>query len=223
MDEIDKIKLHYKERETDDLVIKNSANTLYSQYISKEREQQYSTIIRNHFKHIEQLKMLEIGAGGGANIPFFSQLGFPNTNIYANELLDNRMSNLKENFPDITHFPGNALDIKANEKFDIVFQSTVFTSILDDGFKQQLANKIVNMLTPNGIVLWYDFVYDNPKNKAVKGIRKNEIIKLFPEAKKITFHKVTLAPPIGRRVGKLYPFFNALSFLRSHTIAKIEK
>ena len=79
------------------------------------------------------------------------------------------------------------------------------------------------MKSEKGIILWYDFVYDNPFNKDVKGINKKEIKSLFPMASKYIFYKTTLAPPIGRRIKKFYNFFNILfPFLRTHTIAVIK-
>ena len=56
---------------------------------------------------------------------------------------------------------------------------------------------MLRVLKKEGIILWYDFSYDNPKNPDVKGIKKEEIINLFPNCK-FTFNKVTLAPPIVR-------------------------
>ncbi len=151
-------------------------------------------------------------------------LGIPKENITINELLEDRVVVLKQNYPDIKAYSGNALDIPSSEQFDVVFQSTVFTSILDKALKQQIANKMLELVKPNGIILWYDFVYDNPNNKDVKGVSKQEIRQLFAKASKITIKKVTLAPPIGRRVGNFYGILNGLfPFLRSHVVAVIEK
>ena len=51
---------------------------------------------------------------------------------------------------------------------DIVFQSAVLTSILDDEYKKRLANKMWELLKPGGAILYYDFIYNNPKNPDVK-------------------------------------------------------
>lgn len=224
MDETEKIKLRYEDRKADQTVIRNQSNTVFSIFMAKEREKHYSSILKYYFKNINSVDFIEIGAGGGANISFFNQLGIPLSNIYANELLESRIIALKNSFPTVNHLPGNALDIGTEQLYDIVFQSTVFTSILDNDFKKELANKMYALTKPKGIILWYDFVFDNPKNKDVKGVSKKEIISLFPKAKSITFQRVTLAPPIGRRIGKLYSFVNTFfPFLRTHVIAVVEK
>lgn len=194
----------------------------FEKKVVHERESRYGAIIRNRFINPSQLSVIEIGAGRGFNIDFFKRLGVLPENIYANELLADRAAQLKINHPDINVIEGNALDISSEKKFDIVFQSTVFTSVLDDDFRKNLAEKMKLLTKDNGIILWYDFMFDNPRNKDVRKVTVNEIRNLFPSAARIKFWKVTLAPPIGRRVGKLYPLFNLLPLLRTHVIAEIK-
>lgn len=223
MSETDRIKKNYEDYKSNPVVAKNATFTEYIHQVTAERQNLYKQIILSKFRNIEKLELLEVGAGAGANISFFKELGFKDENIYANELLEDRANELKANFPSIHTFPGDALQLTFENKFHITFQSTVFTSILDFDFKKKLASKLWNMTQPNGIVLWYDFAYDNPKNKSVKGITKNEIKQLFHQSANIEFYKVTLAPPIGRRFQKIYSLLNAFPFLRTHIIAVIHK
>jgi len=154
----------------------------------------------------------------------FKRFGFYWNNIYANELLDDRVELLNKNLPNSNIYAGDALKLEFSNYFDIVFQSTVFTSILDLEFKKKLASKMFDMAKNDGLILWYDFKYDNPNNQDVKGVGKTEIKALFPEAKKIIFHNVTLAPPIGRRIGKFYNLVNFLfPFLRTYFVVEIYK
>ena len=110
--------------------------------------------------------------------------------------------------------------------FDIVYQSTVFSSILDLSVQNKLAAKIWSWVKPGGAVLWYDFTYDNPNNPDVKGVTLSRIRELFPEGI-IHSKRVTLAPPISRRVCKIHPglytVFNALPLLRTHVLCWIQK
>ncbi|MCF6237743.1 MAG: methyltransferase domain-containing protein [Candidatus Marinimicrobia bacterium] len=85
-----------------------------------------------------------------------------------------------------------------DDSFDIVFQSTVFTSILDDETKQKVADEMKRVCKADGFILWYDFAYNSPKNPDVKGVTKCEIRKLFKDWN-CEIRKVTLAPPIARR------------------------
>lgn len=223
MEETERIKKHYQDYTNNLTVDINSTHAIYNNQIVKERLNLFKQIIASKFKNTEKLKFMEIGAGAGSNIPFFSSMGIIDENIYANELVEDRSQKLKLNFPNIHVLPGDALQLDMENTFDIVFQSTVFTSILDLNFKKKLAKNLWKMTKTDGIVLWYDFMYDSPNNKSVKGIDKSEIKLLFNESKNIDFFKVTLAPPIGRRFQNLYSFLNSFSFLRTHVIAVIHK
>jgi SAM-dependent methyltransferase len=222
MDELDAIRERYEKRKNSP-VLPGGASATYNRFIAAEREKVYRKIITDTFPDPTKLKILEIGAGNGSNLPFFHKLGIPWDSIYANELLDDRVSALKTAFPEVKIFPGDALQIPAGSAFEIVFQSTVFTSILDQQFKQQLAASMWQMTKPGGMILWYDFIYDNPSNKDVKGVPVKEVRKLFGEARFFNVHRVTLAPPIGRRAGNLYPILNAFPFLRTHVVIGIGK
>lgn len=223
MKETDRIKKDYEAYKSNPVVAKNNTYTEYIHQVTQERQSLYKKIILSKFRNPQKLELLEVGAGSGANLSFFKSLGLIDKNIYANELLEDRASELKNNFPNILIYPGDALQLNFENKFDIAFQSTVFTSILDAGFKKQFADKLWKMTKPNGIILWYDFMYDNPKNRSVKGINRSEIKLLFGDSKQIEFFKVTLAPPIGRRFQNLYTLLNGFSFLRTHVIAVIHK
>ncbi|GAB4367472.1 MAG: class I SAM-dependent methyltransferase [Calditrichia bacterium] len=224
MDEITRIKQTYDSRKLDHRVIRAQKNIYYAYFTQMERELIYLQILKKHHKDLSQIKLMEIGAGTGGNLLFFYRIGIPWKNIWANELLEERAAVIRKDFPAVHLHVGNALDLPFENFFDVTFQSTVFTSILDTQFKKNLAVKMLDMVNPGGMVLWYDFVYDNPKNKEVKGIPRREIKELFSDAGKIKFYSVTLAPPIGRLVGKWYNVINTLfPFLKTHVIAEIHK
>jgi SAM-dependent methyltransferase len=219
MAEIDEIERRYRRR-----VVALSAGdkaSLYSHYFVEEREQIYRKVIEHEWKDVSARTLFEVGAGTGFNMPFFLRAGFRPENITANELLADRAWGSRERFPAIRLLPGNVLDVAEDRQFDLVFQSTVFSSVLDDQFRAALAAKMRRLLKPEGIILSYDFVYDNPSNKDVRRFTADHIMRLFPRCS-YSFHRVTLAPPIGRRVPRLYPVLNALfPFLRSHLVAVI--
>jgi SAM-dependent methyltransferase len=224
MDEIHRIIERYEKREKEGIDRQQAQFPVFRRFMKTEREKVYEQVIRKYMKNVADAKIIEVGAGDGSNLEFFKTVGFQPENIYANELIPRKAESLKTLLTDSFVHEGNALNLPFSDDFDICFQSTVFTSIFDDDLKRKLADKMLDMLKPGGIILWYDFTFNNPGNKDVKGITKREIKILFPGAADITFIRVTLAPPIGRRVGRLYPLINFLfPFLRSHVIAVIKK
>lgn len=199
-------------------------NFYYHYYSEAECHLLYAKILRKKFQSLETLKIMEIGAGHGNNLVYFKYLGFSWENMYANEILNERVDALKKSIPFATIAHGDAASLDYKENFNIVLQSTVLTSILDVDHKKEMAAKMFQMTKKGGIILWYDFIYDNPRNKNVNGIRRKEIRQLFQEAERIEYYNVTLFPPLGRLIGKLYPLFNLFLFpLRTHVIAVIHK
>jgi SAM-dependent methyltransferase len=172
--------------------------------------------------------LLEIGCGSGGNLLQFLRLGYRPETLFGVELLDDRVAAARELLPPAVRvLAGDALSIDLPERtFDIVFQSVVFSSILDAGFRSALAQRMWRLAKVGGGVLWYDFVYDNPANNDVRGMPMREVRRLFPR-RNIAMRRLILAPPISRRVTrwspKLYTLLNSLPFLRTHVLCWISK
>lgn len=172
--------------------------------------------------------VLEIGCGSGGNLFQLIRLGFRPEHLVGNDLLEERVAQARARLPaSVRIISGDAatLDL-GGELFDVVLQSTVFTSILDNAFQQQLAERMWQLVQPGGGVLWYDFIYKNPANPDVRGVPVKRIRTLFPEGH-FTIWTLTLAPPISRRVTRLHPalytMFNLLPVLRTHVLCWIAK
>ena len=172
--------------------------------------------------------LLEIGCGSGSNLLQMIQLGFRPANLVGNELLEERCVQARERLPAATRIAaGDAASLDLGpERFDVVFQSTVFTSLLDPEFQTRLARRIWTLTKPGGQVLWYDFTYDNPRNPDVRGVPLARIRALFPEGR-VSARRLTLAPPLARFVTRIHPslytWANLLPFLRTHVLCWIRK
>jgi len=172
-------------------------------------------------------RILEVGCGTGGWFGTFENFGAQRTNIAGVDLDKTRAEVCTRRFPeaDIRHADASRLPW-ADGGFDIVFQSTVFTSILDDGLKRAVASEMLRVLSPCGAAIWYDFSYNNPLNPSVRGIGQAEIRHLFLGCE-VWLSRVTLAPPIARR---LVPFswttaflLEGLKLLNTHYIGVIRK
>jgi SAM-dependent methyltransferase len=177
---------------------------------------------------LAERQLLEIGCGSGRNLQLFLSLGFRPDYLVGNELLEDRVEAARTSLPpQVTLIPGDATELAlTDESFDIVVQSTVFTSILDSDFQQKLSRRMWRLVKPGGGVLWYDFTFNNPRNPDVRGVPLFRIRQLFPHAE-IKAWRVTLAPPISRLVTRVHPgfytLFNLFPFLRTHLLCWIKK
>jgi SAM-dependent methyltransferase len=112
--------------------------------------------------------------------------------------------------------------------FDVVTQNVVFSSILDPQLRSSSAAEIIRVLRPGGVVVWCDFVYDNPWNTNVKSVPLGQIRKLFPGFDIVCREKVVLAPPLARYLVPLSWLAAevaelAIPFLRTHLVAVLRK
>jgi len=110
--------------------------------------------------------------------------------------------------------------------FDLVLQSMLFTSILEPVMKQAVAGEMLRVLKPQGVILWYDYHVNNPWNPDVRGVKKEEIQRLFPGCP-ITLARVTLSPPLARLLAPYSFLFcsllEKLRILNTHYLGVIRK
>ena len=174
------------------------------------------------------LSLLEVGSGSGGNLLGLLRLGFSPERLTGIELLEDRHAAARARLPaGVTLIRGDATTVPiAPESLDIVLQATVFSSLLDDAYQERLARAMWQAVRPGGGVLWYDFTVDNPRNADVRGVPQARVRALFPHAR-ITWQRVTLAPPLARRVVPLHPalytLLNRLPLLRTHLLCWIAK
>jgi SAM-dependent methyltransferase len=177
---------------------------------------------------LSALRLLEVGCGSGANLQELLRLGFAPQHLSGAELLPERIVQARAGLPSaIALHEGDAAALPlAAASQDIVFVSTVFSSLLDDAFQQRLADAMWRWVRPGGGVLWYDFTVNNPRNADVRGVPPSRLRALFPEGR-VQARRITLAPPIARAVTRVHPtlytLFNGVASLRTHALAWIAK
>lgn len=227
-DELDEISARYERR-------KHIATDRYARLnpaVNAAVQERQTALVRlfaqQGIRDLSACKVLEVGCGSGSNLLELLQFGVAPENLVGNELLPDRLDAARTRLPQaVALYPGDASQLPLlDASFDIVYQSTVFSSILDDGLQQALALKMWRLVRPGGGVLWYDFTFDNPRNPDVRGVKVDRIRELFPQGE-LAVRRVTLAPPIARRAVPvqpvLYGLFNALPFLRTHVLGWIKK
>ena len=173
-------------------------------------------------------RLVEVGCGSGGNLLEMLRLGCAPGHLTGIELLPERLAQARLVLPQgVTLIGGDAVTAPiAPASQDLVLQATVFSSLLDDAFQQQLADAMWRWLKPGGAVLWYDFTIDNPRNPDVRGVPLARVRELFAQGV-VSAQRVTLAPPLARAAGRIHPglvpALNVLPWLRTHVLAWIAK
>ena len=221
MDEVQRIKYAYQRK-------KNNAASTYSYLFSQQRENEIKIALkREGFASLDMNHILDVGCGSGEVLNYFLKSGAVPENLCGVDLLSERIEHAKRLYPRISFTCGNAEKLPYPDSFfNIITQSTMFTSILDMKMKRGIAAEMLRVLKWNGVIIWHDYRFDNPFNPNAKGIGKEEIQELFPDCQ-FDFKLVNLNPfiarPLSRLSWRLCEALEKISILRTHWLVTIKK
>ncbi len=172
-------------------------------------------------------RVIDVGAGGGQWLASFEAFGAERARLAAVDLDASRAEACRARFAGADVRVGDAAHLAwPDGHFDVVFQSTLFTSILDAQARAAVAKEMLRVLRPRGAVVWYDFAYDNPRNPNVRGVPLRALRTLFPDST-VEARRVTLAPPIARRLAPASwvaaAALEGLRLLNTHLVAVVKR
>jgi SAM-dependent methyltransferase len=161
-------------------------------------------------------RMLDVGCGTGGWLARFESWGARRAGLAGIDLVEDRAAEAAARLPGADIRTGDATGLPWEDgSFDVVFQSMMFSSILDAGVRESAAAEMARVLAPGGVVLWYDFFVSEPRNPHVRGIGRRELRRLFGGWEP-HLRRATLAPPLARAVApRSRPLAVALSGLRA--------
>jgi SAM-dependent methyltransferase len=198
--DLDRLRGEYAARErrlagSDRYCLSNPAH----RFMIQQRQQAVLQLLREHCIALDGRRILEVGCGRGGVLAEWLEYGVAPRCLHGAELLPDRVCDAHRRLPQnpLTCADGQNLPYPA-ASFDLALQYTVFTSILDDAVKANLAREMLRVLRPDGLIIWYDF-WLNPANRQTRGIRPAEIRRLFPGCR-FDFRRLTLAPPLARAI-----------------------
>lgn len=177
---------------------------------------------------LESQTILEVGCGNGYWLRELVKWGARPENLTGIDLLADRIAVARRLCaPAVKVECASAAQLPFSDgRFDLVFQSTVFTSILDADLKRYVAAEMLRVVKSDGLILWYDYHVNNPWNRDVRGIRRSEIAELFPDCR-IELEPATLIPPLARRLAP-YSYLccyllEKIPLFRTHYLGAIRK
>jgi SAM-dependent methyltransferase len=226
MTEIDRIRREYERREREIPADYYSLARPAVLFAYTERVRQVIAALQTEALYPPaDLDICDVGCGTGQWLVDLVSWGADPSRVAGIDLLDGRLQTARGQLPAADLRAGDAAELPwQNESFDLVVQSTVFTSILDNDLRRRVAGEMLRVLRPGGRILWYDFFRNNPGNPNVRAVGAAEIRALFP-GRRIELRRVTLAPPLARLVvpvsRRLALALEKLPFLRTHYLGVI--
>ncbi len=178
---------------------------------------------------VDSIGLVELGCGNGSNLLDFLRLGFAPERLAGGDLIESRVAAARRLLPPAVALRcGDASTVDfPDASFDVVYQSMMCSSILDDGLLAAVVGRMWRLARPGGGILWYDFTVDNPRNPDVRGLPLRRVRGMFPQAVAPRIRRLTLAPPLARRLTRmhtaLYTVCNALPLLRTHVLCWFPK
>jgi ubiquinone/menaquinone biosynthesis C-methylase UbiE len=201
MNDINRLRNEYEDRKR--RLADKDIYTWFNQvhlFMVHQRQRAILTAIRKRgITDLSNISILEMGCGAGGVLIEYLGFGASPENLFGVDLLFDRLCHAHHVLQgsSLTNADGQTLPFPA-QTFELVLQSTAVSSILDSEIRRNICADMLRVLKPGGMILWYDF-WLNPTNPQTRGIRPAEIRSLFPNCK-FEFHKITLAPPIARKV-----------------------
>ncbi|MGO9589662.1 MAG: class I SAM-dependent methyltransferase [Candidatus Acidiferrales bacterium] len=196
--------------------------------VHEREERLVSFLLRKRLGSLEGLKILDVGCGGGALLRRLFDLGAEPQDCFGIDVMGNLLQAGRRLAPaNLSLVECTATQLPfPDQVFDVAFQFTMFSSVLDPVLRRAIMTEILRTLRGGGYFIWYDFTYSNPRNKTVTGIGRREIKDLLNGCK-LEFYRVTLAPPIGRVAARwsptLYHLLSSVCWLRTHYLCCAEK
>jgi SAM-dependent methyltransferase len=166
----------------------------------QERERRVVHVLRtNGMLPLAGKRILEVGCGTGGWLRDFVRWGADPERLHGVDVRPNALEEARRRCPSaVTLVHADAMRLPfADASFDIVVQSTVMSSVLDVEIRRLVAREMRRVVRSSGLILSYDFCFDNPRNRDVRGVSRREVAALFAGCR-VRARRITLAPPLAR-------------------------
>jgi ubiquinone/menaquinone biosynthesis C-methylase UbiE len=176
-------------------------------------------------ENLANLKILDVGCGTGGQLRRLLDYGSNPRHLYGIDLSESRIEQARRLAPALNWSVASASQLPFdNASFDLILISVVMTSVLDETVRREISIELKRVLKPEGKILWFDFAFSNPRNRAVRGIKKSRVVRLFPGSK-VDLKRACLAPPLARLIAPrsywLAEGLERLAFLNTHLLGII--
>lgn len=225
--ELDRIRAVYAERQKSAAVRYGSDQAGESYGLSRRREACRAMLARHLPGGLGGLRVLDVGCGRGERLAELEGWGADACTLVGIDVMEALVGQARRSFPASQWVLASGHDLPfRDQSFDMVMQAMTFSSILCPEMRARMLAEMWRVLRPNGVVLWYDMRYPNPRNAHMRPVGRRELATLFPVPPSEML-SLTLLPPLARRLAPLSPGLcrqlERFPWLRSHYLALFRK
>jgi SAM-dependent methyltransferase len=176
---------------------------------------------------LSTLRVIDIGCGHGRFLRQLIGWGANPSALAGTELQPDRLEHARLHTAPGVRWHLGGLEVFPDNSADLVSACSVFSAILDDDQRRELAAGMWRVLKPGGWAMIFDVRYGNSRNRNVRKVTDVELLRLWP-AEKRHYRTLILAPPLARtlaRLPRLVPdtLASLLPPLRSHFVYMAQK
>jgi len=177
-------------------------------------------------------RILDVGCGEGDSLWLLLRLGFPPSNLFGIDLLEDRIRKAKATNPLVSLGCADATQLQfQNGSFDLVTETMMFLQLTDDRIAKRIASEMIRVTKTGGRILVSDWRYSKPGSREFKGVSRSRIKNLYDVGQRTEVCSVfrgALVPPLGRFLSKNFPFAYfmigaLLPWLAGHVVTTLRK
>lgn len=199
-DEAVRIRDVYAERDSRPRPAAWDVGTLFVQH-SLERSR-LDALRRSGLTSLGGLRILDVGCGRGRWLERLVDFGAERGRLTGVDLLASRIAEAHATSPSIAFEVASAAALPFPDgAFDLVMQSTVLSSVLDEAVRVEIAREMARVTRRGGRILWTDLGVPNPRNGDVRRVSRSEVARLFP-GWRADLRWATLPPMLARPIAR---------------------
>jgi SAM-dependent methyltransferase len=185
-----------------------------------------AALARHGFADLARRSILDVGCGDGSFLRRLVTYGADRARLAGVDLLPERVEAARQREPgiDLRCADASALPYP-DHAFDLLFQMTVFSSILDERMLRAVAAEMARLVKPDGAIISYDFRVTRDRRNT-RPVRARDLARLFPGFG-LDVRRITLVPPLARllagRSWTACALLETIPLLRTHELVVLRK
>jgi ubiquinone/menaquinone biosynthesis C-methylase UbiE len=154
--------------------------------------------------HPDKARVLDVGgSSGGSLVPFLS-LRCPSSNLTCVDISEEAVQLGRSRFPGVSFFHADARSLPFDDRFDLVFSSTIFFQNTDDEVAFAIGREMRRVVKPGGFIVTRDWCRGRPGDQTTKAVTVDRIQRLIGLPVEFS-ERGALVPPVGRRLSAWAP------------------